>query len=348
VDAPASLADIGGRVGARIETLLVAERDRWVRVDADLGEPLDALITFVDAGGKRLRPAFCHWAFVGAGGTDVDAVTDAGAALELLHTFALVHDDVMDDSPVRRGAPSIHALFANRHADREWRGEHRRFGESVAILVGDLAFVYADLLMHGAPADAHHVFTELRVEVNIGQYLDVRAGADGRHERDRARRISVLKSGKYTVERPLHLGAALAGRLDELGPGLTAYGIPLGEAFQMRDDLLGAFGEELLVGKPVGDDLREGKVTELMSAAREMATPAALAVLDRVGAADLTDDEVRRLQEVLVETGARDAMEARIHELTGRAVEALHAVALDGDASAELEGLAAYIAAREM
>jgi geranylgeranyl diphosphate synthase type I len=348
VDAPASLAEIGGRVGARIEALLVAERDRWARIDGDLGEPLDALIDFVDAGGKRLRPAFCHWAFVGAGGTDLDVVTDAGAALELLHTFALVHDDVMDDSPLRRGAPTIHALFADRHTDRAWRGEHRRFGESVAILIGDLAFVYADHLLQAAPADARHVFTELRVEVNIGQYLDVRAGADGRHARDRARRISVFKSGKYTVERPLHLGAALAGRLDELGPGLTAYGIPLGEAFQMRDDLLGAFGEEVLVGKPVGDDLREGKVTELVSAARELATPAALIVLDRVGAADLTDDEVRQLQEVLVETGARDAMEARIHELTGRAVEALRTVPLDGGATTELERLAAYIAERDV
>ena len=317
-------------------------------IDDDLAEPLDALTEFVAAGGKRLRPAFCHWAFVGAGGSDVDVVTDAGAALELLHTFALVHDDVMDDSPMRRGMPSIHALFSARHDTRGWRGESRRFGESVAILVGDLAFVYADRLLHGAPADAHEIFTELRTEVNIGQYLDVRAGADGHHGRDRARRISVLKSGKYTVERPLHLGAALAGRLDELGPGLSAYGLPLGEAFQLRDDLLGAFGEEILVGKPVGDDLREGKVTELMSAARELASPAALDVLDRVGADDLTDDDVRRVQEVLVSTGARDAMEARINELTGRAVEALAGVDLAAPASAELEALAHYIADRDL
>ena len=345
--APTSLADIGTRVGARIDTLLTSERDRWVAVDPDFGDPLDALTEFVGAGGKRLRPAFCHWAYVGAGGTDIDVVDNAGAALELLHTFALVHDDVMDDSPMRRGMPTIHARFAARHAVEGWRGESRRFGESVAILVGDLSFVYADRLLHGVPADAHEVFTELRVEVNIGQYLDVRAGADGRHGRDRARRISVLKSGKYTVERPLHLGAALAGRLDELGPGLTAYGLPLGEAFQMRDDLLGAFGDELLVGKPVGDDLREGKVTELVSAARELASPAALAVLDRVGADDLTDDDVRRVQEVLVSTGARDAMEARIHELTGRAVEALDGFDLAAPASTELEALARYIATRD-
>lgn len=191
------------------------------------------------------------------------------------------------------------------------------------------------------------MFTELRVEVNVGQYLDMRAGADGRHARDRARRISVLKSGKYTVERPLHLGAALAGRFDELRSGLSAYGLPLGEAFQMRDDLLGAFGEEVVLGKPVGDDLREGKVTELVAAAREAASPAALAVLDRVGADDLTEAEIRRLQEVLVETGARDAMEARIHELTGRAVEALAGAGLDPVATTELEGLATYIAARD-
>jgi len=345
--APASLAAIGARVEARIDALLREERARWVAVDADLGEPLDALADFVAAGGKRLRPAFCHWARVGAGGAGHDDAVDAGAALELLHTFALVHDDVMDDSPMRRGQPSVHARFVRVHEAAGWRGESRRFGESVAILVGDLAFAYADLLASGFSPAARRVFTELKIEVNAGQYLDMKAGADGRHARDRARRISVLKSGKYTVERPLHLGAALAGRLDELGPGLSAYGLPLGEAFQMRDDLLGAFGEELLLGKPVGDDLREGKVTELVSAAREVASPAALAVLDRVGAADLTDDEVRQVQEVLVSTGARDAMEARIRELTARAVESLDGVDLAPEAAAELQALAHYIAARE-
>lgn len=345
---PASLAEIGSRVATRIDALLQAEHARWTAVDADLAEPLESLASFVAAGGKRLRPAFCHWAFIGAGGSDLDVATDAGAALELLHTFALVHDDVMDDSPVRRGLPSIHSQFSARHEVAGWRGESRRFGESVAILVGDLAFVYADQLLQSAPADAHDVFTELRIEVNIGQYLDVKAGYDGRHARDRARRISVLKSGKYTVERPLHLGAALAGRLDDLAAGLTAYGLPLGEAFQMRDDLLGAFGEELLLGKPVGDDLREGKVTELVSAAREVASPAALAVLDRVGAADLSDDELRRVQEVLVETGARDAMETRIGELTDAAVDALAGVDLEAPAATELEALARFIASRDL
>lgn len=345
--APAGLAEIGERVSERIGGLLTAERQRWTRVDADLGEPLDALAAFVSAGGKRLRPAFCHWAFVGAGGTDLSVSTDAGASLELLHTFALVHDDVMDDSPMRRGMPSIHALFAERHGAEGWRGESRRFGESVAILLGDLAFVYADQLLAGAPDDALRVFTEMRVEVNIGQYLDMRAGADGRHERGRAQRISVFKSGKYTVERPLHLGAALAGRLDELGPGFTVYGLPLGEAFQLRDDLLGAFGEEALLGKPVGDDLREGKVTELVSAAREAASPAALAVLDRIGADDMTDDEVRRAREVIIETGARDAMEQRIDQLTAAAIDALGGLDLEGRSAAELEALALYIAARD-
>ncbi|MDQ3897317.1 MAG: polyprenyl synthetase family protein, partial [Actinomycetota bacterium] len=221
--APPSLSGIARRVEARIARLLDGELERWSSVDPDLAEPLAALRDLVLAGGKRLRPAFCHWAFVGAGGSPDDpAVVDAGAALELLHTFALVHDDIMDGSATRRGTDTIHVQFDAGHAMDGWRGEARRFGEGVAILVGDLAFVYADQLLAGAPPAAHRVFTELRVEVNVGQYLDLVGTARGRVNEETARRISRFKSGKYTVERPLHLGAALAGRLDELAGPLSA------------------------------------------------------------------------------------------------------------------------------
>src|SRR5207248_344040 len=193
------------------------------------------------AGGKRLRPAFCHWGFVGAGGAPDDPmVVDAGAALELLHTFALVHDDVMDGSGRRRGMATVHRAFEDRHAAAGWSGE------GVAILVGDLAFVYADILLAAAPAPAGQVFSELRLEVNIGQYLDLLGTARRDATPELAERICQYKSGKYTIERPLHLGAALAGRLDDLAPAYTAYGMPLGEAFQLRDDLLGAFGDSSL------------------------------------------------------------------------------------------------------
>src|SRR5688500_10955173 len=260
--APDSLMTIATRVAERLDLLLAEEISRWRAVDPDLAAPLTSLRDLVLAGGKRLRPAFCHWAFVGAGGDEDDPrVVDAGAALELLHTFALIHDDVMDGSITRRGLDAVHIDFEGRHALSSWRGEGRRFGEGVAILVGDLAFVYADLLMVDAPRPAVDVFNELRLEVNIGQYLDLLGTVRGNGTKEAAHRICVYKSGKYTVERPLHLGAALAGRFDEMAPALSAYGLPLGEAFQLRDDLLGAFGDEDLLGKPVGDDLREGKPT---------------------------------------------------------------------------------------
>ena len=267
-DAPASLAAVGDRAEARIATLLDAEQARWQPVDASLSDALDALRDLVNAGGKRLRPAFCHWAFVGAGGDPDDTVTvDAGAALELLHTFALVHDDIMDGSDRRRGEQAMHRAFADRHRQRGWRGPAARFGDGAAILVGDFAFVYADLLMTDAPRAARAVFDELRIELCVGQFLDLSATATGARDADRARTIEWYKSGKYTVERPLHVGAALAGRLDELEDPLSAFGLPLGEAFQLRDDLLGVFGTESVTGKPVGDDLREGKLTPLLAAA---------------------------------------------------------------------------------
>ena len=346
--APPSLAGIARRVEARVSSLLDGELERWTAVDPDLAEPVAALRDLVLAGGKRLRPAFCHWAYVGAGGApDDQAVVDAGAALELLHTFALVHDDIMDGSATRRGTDTIHVQFEAGHAVDGWRGEARRFGEGVAILVGDLSFVYADRLLAAAPPAAHEVFTELRVEVNIGQYLDLVGTARGQVDADTARRISRFKSGKYTVERPLHLGAALAGRLDELARPLSAYGLPLGEAFQLRDDLLGVFGDDAVTGKPVGEDLREGKPTLLYAIAAERATQADAAALARYGAPDLDEDGVAALQDVLVSTGAADAVELAIDRLVGEAVDGLEAAPVTDDARAALVELAYYVAGRD-
>ncbi len=346
-EAPPSLAVIAARVEDRIRAVLDDELARWAEVDAELIEPFEALRELVLAGGKRLRPAFCHWAFVGAGGELSDSmVVDAGAALELLHTFALIHDDIMDGSATRRAMDTIHVQFEARHALAGWRGEGRRFGEGVAILAGDLAFVYADRMLAGAPRAALDVFTELRIEVNVGQYLDLVGTARGRVPEDAARRICRFKSGKYTIERPLHLGAALAGRMPELGGALSAYGLPLGEAFQLRDDLLGVFGDQAVTGKPVGEDLREGKPTVLFAVAAEAVGGPGTA-LDRYGADDLTDDEIVALQEILVDTGAVKQLEAQIEALVGTAVAALDQSSLTDEATSALTELALYVAGRD-
>jgi geranylgeranyl diphosphate synthase type I len=353
IDAPPSLAEVGERAERRITGLLDDEIARWRTVDADLVEPLTILRELITAGGKRLRPAFCHWAFVGAGGDPADPVTvDAGAALELLHTFALVHDDVMDGSSRRRGRDAVHEHFIRRHggpasSGRARRGEARRYGEGAAILVGDFAFVYADVLFAAVPPAARPVFDELRLELCVGQYLDLEGTASGSADPVRAARIERYKSGKYTVERPLHLGAALAGRLDELAAPLSAFGLPLGEAFQMRDDLLGVFGDESITGKPVGDDLREGKLTPLVAAAAARANGAATRMLARLGATDLRPDEIVALQKVLIETGARDEIERAIKRCVDEALTALEAAPLTDEARAALRELGSFVAWRD-
>jgi geranylgeranyl diphosphate synthase type I len=348
VPPPRSLAVVTDRVEHRLAELLSAEAARWTELSPDLAEPLASLQRLVVNGGKRLRPAFCHWGYVAAGGEPgSDAVVDAGAAFELLQAFALVHDDVMDGSAVRRGHRTAHLDFLDRHAGSAWRGEARRFGEGVAILIGDLAHVYADLLMAGAPAAALRVWDELRIELNIGQFLDILATARGDTDRAGARRIARYKSGKYTIERPLHVGAALAGRYDELAEPLSAYGDPLGEAFQLRDDILGAFGDTALTGKPVGDDLREGKPTPLLAAATARAEGGQAAVLARVGAPDLTPADVAELQAVLIDTGALAEVEASIASLTDEAIGAITAARVPAAAADALVELARYVAWRE-
>ncbi len=348
MNVPSSLAEVAAHVGQRVDDLLAAELDRWTAVDPDLAAPIESLAELIRAGGKRLRPAFCHWGYVGAGGDELDpTVLDACAALELLHAFALVHDDVMDGSARRRGRAATHVVFEERHRRQGWRGEPRRFGEGVAILVGDLAFVYADQLLADVAPRARAVFDQLRVELHVGQYLDVLGAARGAPDLGTARRIAAFKSGKYTVERPMHMGAALAGRLDDLADPLSSIGLPLGEAFQLRDDLLGAFGDSAATGKPVGDDLREGKPTPLVAVALRRATGRTAALLGRVGDRSLTGAEVEELQQVLVATGARDEIEHRIELLATEAAEAIKSAPLTLAAQVALTELAGYVAWRD-
>jgi len=348
VPTPPSLLQVAGLVEARLTDLLDGEVVRWTALTPDLAEPLAALRALVMAGGKRLRPAFCFWGFVGAGGDPDDpAVIDAGAAFELLQAFALVHDDVMDGSATRRGARTAHLAFGDRHQVEAWRGEGRRFGEGVAILIGDLAHVYADLLLRDAGREVLAVWDELRIELNVGQYLDILGTARGDTDPEGARRIARYKSGKYTIERPLHVGAALAGRFDELRPVLSDYGDPLGEAFQLRDDILGAFGEGSVIGKPVGDDLREGKPTPLLAAASRAADGAQQRVLARIGSPDLQDAEIEAIQAVLHDTGALAEVESRIEQLATGAIDAIERADITDEARAALVDLARFVAWRE-
>jgi geranylgeranyl diphosphate synthase, type I len=344
---PAQLSSIASAVDERIRVLLDAELERWTAVDDDLVLPLESLRNLVLAGGKRLRPAFCYWGYVGSGGDPTDSgVIDAGAGLELLHTFALVHDDVMDGSHTRRGMDAVHMQFIREHKEQNWRSEDRRFGEGVAILVGDLAFVYADQLLEGANPTATRIFTELRIEVNIGQYLDLVGTVRGNPTVEKARRICQYKSGKYTIERPLHLGAALANQFEQHQPALTAYGLPLGEAFQLKDDLLGAVGDDALTGKPVGDDFREGKPTALVARAIEAASPSQRKILDQIGNPTLTDDQSAAIQQVLHDSGAVLAVEESIVTLRDESIGAISASKLQTDAVCALIELAHFVTDR--
>ena len=350
IDAPASLRPIAERVERRLELFLAPELDRWAAFEADLREPMTEIRRLVLSGGKRLRPAFCHWGFVGCGGDPDDPlVIDAGAAFELMHAFALFHDDVMDDAESRRGERTTHRMFAGRHGDAGWAGEARRFGDGMAILIGDLAFVYSDQLMAGANATAWRVWNELRIELNVGQVLDMLGSVQGVRDLAHAERICRYKSGKYTIERPLHLGAALAApdRFDAIAPCLSAYGLPLGDAFQMRDDVMGAFGDERTTGKPVGGDLREGKPTPLLARALAVATPSQRDVLATVGEPELSDAGVTAIQAVLVETGALAGLEATIAALTAQAIAAVRGIDLGAEAIDELIALAEFVSQRE-
>jgi geranylgeranyl diphosphate synthase type I len=241
----------------------------------------------------------------------------------------------------------VHTEASATHRAEAWRGEARRFGEGVAILVGDFAFVYADQLASVLPAGARRLYDELRIELCVGQYLDLAATASGERDPAVARRIEWYKSGKYTVERPLHLGAAMAGRAAELTGPLSEFGLPLGEAFQMRDDLLGVFGDPVRTGKPVGDDLREGKLTPLVAATAERADAAGRSLLERIGTPELADTDIVDLQTLMVECGAVAEVEAAIEALVAQSLDALDRAPVADEARVALRELGNFVAWRD-
>jgi geranylgeranyl diphosphate synthase type I len=336
-------------VDAQLAHTVVAQRDRWSAVDPDLELPLSEVERLVRSGGKRIRPAFCYWGFRAAGGDgQSDVPIRIGAATELLHVFALFHDDIMDGALTRRGQATSHTSLAKLHSDSKWAGESRRFGDGAAILIGDLAHVMSDQLLGDIPREAREVWHEMRLEVNVGQYLDMLGSARRERSREVADRICRYKSAKYTIERPLHLGALTAHveRGTLLQPVLSAYGLPLGDAFQLRDDVLGVFGDSVITGKPVGDDLREGKPTPLLASAYELASPAQRQILNKVGAANLTQEDIVDMQSVIAETGALADMEKHIDVLRDNAINVLTNPLIDPSAVEPLEELAHYVTDR--
>ncbi len=324
-------ADANDAFRTRVEAALAAfvHTQRGVLSDLgpDLDEFVDAAADFV-AGGKRLRPSFCRAGWLVAGGEPDDPRLDvAAAALEWLQGSALVHDDLMDGSDTRRGRPSVHRDFERRHREAGLSGDPERHGASVAVLLGDLMLSWADeqFRSSGLPLThrAMHYLDRCKTEVVAGQYLDVLAQTRPSVGVEEAMRVVRYKSAKYTVERPLHLGAALAGADDSVISALSEVALPLGEAFQLRDDVLGVFGDPGVTGKPAGDDLREGKRTVLVARAAELGTEADRAQLARTLG---TSDGVAGLRDLVERTGALAAVEADIVELERRADAALDAL----------------------
>ena len=301
------------------------------------------------SGGKRFRAAFCYWGFRAHSPTVEDdrALLRACAALELLHASALVHDDYMDASDTRRGRPATHRAFEDEHRRDGWRGDPEQYGASAAILLGDLLLSWSEELLRrcGLPlervAAAMALFDLCRSEVITGQFLDVSAQARGAADVDAAMTVLRYKSAKYSIERPLHIGAALAGADDVALAELSAYGLPLGEAFQLRDDLLGVFGDAAATGKPAGDDLVEGKRTVLVALALDAAPPEDAALLDRSLGTPLDPDLLARLRRVIDDSGAHAQVESVIEQLAERALSALARARVEEDARTVLAELAA-------
>jgi geranylgeranyl diphosphate synthase type I len=319
-----------------------------------VGDAAGVLGDFLAAGGKRLRPLLC---VIGSsavrGHGDIGPVVQAGAALEMFHAFALIHDDIMDGALTRRGQPTVHRVLAARHQDGRTQAAAERLGIGAAILIGDLAMSWSDELLHTAGLTSAQlgavlpVIDTMRTELMYGQYLDLITTGHPTTDLATALKTVSYKTARYTYERPLHIGAALAGAPAEVFTALTTYALPLGEAFQLRDDLLGVYGDPARTGKSVLDDLREGKHTVLVAIALQRATaPQRITLRALVGKATLTGEEAARIRLILQSTGACVAVENMIDARYRSALRALELAPFPSAMAAALRQLAWTATAR--
>jgi geranylgeranyl diphosphate synthase, type I len=339
---------IRAEVAGALALFLGRQRAELSAISDDMLPWLEAIDGLV-AAGKRLRPAFCYWGWRAAGGQDCPEIFTVAAALELLQASALIHDDVMDASDTRRGRPAVHRQFALRHAAAGLAGSAEQFGTGAAILIGDILLAWTDglyqasgfapgVLRRGQPA-----LDAMRTEVAAGQYLDLVSQVHPETSVSAALRVITYKTAKYTIERPLQLGAALAAADDPAGVSATCtdYGIPLGVAFQLRDDVLGVFGDPAKTGKPVTGDISEGKRTVLIALARERASAGQLALLDRyLGDRHLTEAAAAEVRAVIIKTGALAECEAMIAAGVKEAVSALDGAPITPESRNALAALA--------
>jgi geranylgeranyl diphosphate synthase, type I len=293
-----------------LEDLLARERTAWKEQGAPWQDPPQAVAAYVE-GGKALRPRFCYWGHAIAGEDSGTVLLQACAALELLHAFALIHDDLMDNSETRRGRPALHREIAGQHRRNGWAGHPDSYGSAMALLTGDLAFAIASRLAAALPAPARTVWNRMVDELVLGQFIDLAGAARQDRSLEVAGTTTLLKSGRYTVTGPLRLGAALT-RTPRLPADLTRYGDLVGEAFQLRDDLLGVFGDPRHTGKPVGEDLATGKPTQLLAYAADMLSPRGQTLLALAGTPALTRADIAELTRELIRSGARDRVETKI------------------------------------
>lgn len=361
-------------IDERISSFLDARESEMQAISPDMHHIMEYARSLL-SNGKRFRARFCYWGWRAIdalpdpldpqGGVetldDLNSILNLAAALEVFHAAALVHDDIMDNSDTRRGKPAAHRAFESFHRSQDFSGEGTHFGVSTALLAGDLLLAWSDDLVNAAlsgdvPAAAatatRSQFSTMRQEVTLGQYLDIHEEAAWPHVADadrleRAIRVVTYKSAKYSMEAPLLIGASLAGADQEHLDALSAFGLPLGIAFQLRDDVLGVFGDSEVTGKPSGDDLREGKRTVLIALAEQAMHPSARTVFtEMLGDRSLTGEQIGVMQSTLRDTGALDRVEDMIDSYVSQALDALAHSRVSAGAKNELGRLAEAVTKR--
>ncbi len=315
------IVNFKGTFDKRLEAYFEVKKKEAAVISPEYTDLVQYLSEYILAGGKRIRPFLAYMGYKVSGGNNNEKIMRLGMALEIFHSFALIHDDIIDFSNLRRNKPTFHIMLQEWHQSKNWRGSSSDFGLGLAVLAGDILSTWSnELVFNLNNRRVFKLYQEMKNEIMIGQAEDIFL-SEVKNISDKDRIVSVMmrKTSDYTAQKPLILGATLAGARNSQQEFYKNLSVPLGLAFQLKDDVLGMFGKRREIGKPTDSDIKEGKITLLIYYALKSGKISRDYLLKLLGNKKVTREQIVEFKNIIKRSGALQRVDSEIDKYIGKA-----------------------------